>query len=73
MKVRIDKNGFESEMLTDAKAIVVFDDFDNPMYAAKQINEHNSVHEKAGEPGFEQMLKTFGLRLKVPYKTVKMT
>jgi hypothetical protein len=72
MKVRINKNGFESSEIEEVKSIVVFDDFGNPMYASRQMNENNSVQGKAGEPGFEEMLKTFGLRLKVPYKTVKM-
>jgi len=72
MKVRINKNGFESSEIEEVKSIVVFDDFGNPMYAAKQVNEHNSVQGKAGEPGFNEMLKTFGLRLKVPYKMVKI-
>jgi len=72
MKIRIDKNGFESLNVEDVKSIVVFDDFGNPMYVSNQVNENNCVHEKAGAAGFEQTLKAFGIRLKAPYKVVKM-
>jgi hypothetical protein len=71
MKVSIHKAGFESTTIEDAKLIVVYDDFDNPMYVANQIDENNCMHEKAGSKGFEETLKAFGVRLKVPYRVVK--
>ena len=72
MKIRIHKNGFETQVIEDVKMVVVYDEHDNPMYISNQVDENNCVHEKAGGKGFEDLLKSFGLRLHVPYKTVSM-
>lgn len=72
MKIRIHKRGFETQVVEDAQLVVVYDDYDNPMYVSNQVNANNCIHAKAGSDDFEEVLKSFGIRLKVPYRTVKV-
>lgn len=72
MKIRIQPRGLKTpQVVIDVRSIVVYDDHDNPMYVGQQIDADTCIQEKAGQPGFEKLLKDLGIGLNKPYKVIK--
>ena len=71
MKIRIQGKGLKpAQVFEDVQAVVIYDNFDNPMYAAQQIDNGTIVHEKAGYKGFDKLLSSMGVGLNKVYKVV---
>ena len=64
MKVRMQGSGFgpatESQ---DIRSVVVYDDYDQPVFALQRTGEGQIVSVSAGEPGFDKMLRAMGIGL----------
>lgn len=64
MKVRVQLKGLKAPYLDrDVQSVVVYDEFDNPVLAAQQIDQSTIVAEKAGQASFGELLKSVGIGL----------
>lgn len=73
MKVRVQLKGLKAPHTDcDVQSVVVYDEFDNPILVAQQIDPSTIVAEKAGQVGFMELLKSIGIGLsKTAYRVFK--
>lgn len=72
MQIRFQPDGLKSpRIIEDAQSVVIYDEHGNAMYIAQQIDKNTCVCEKAGQPGFEKLLKELGIGLSTKYVVVR--
>jgi hypothetical protein len=72
MRVRVQPAGLgELVSCDDARSIVIYDDFDNPILVAQKFKRGQILTYTPGSAGFEKALTALGIGLNSTYKVVR--
>ena len=69
MRIWLQPHGLKkAQGLEGIQALIAYDDAGNPIYVGNQVTGSTIVCEKAGGPGFQQLLGSLGVRQETIYK-----
>jgi len=73
MKIRASFEGLERPPmeLENADSILIYDDFGNPILVVQKLEKGQIYVVKASEPGFQDVLRGFGIGLRASVRKIK--